>query len=111
MEYWGHIRWFCQHCGMVYVFAAGMKYYEDPFCYTLTFVVKERYDVPLPSGKKGLIEFVGLDKIMNKRQYKALGDAMFAEGWGVLSTRVKNGKIITVELLKRRWEKRDDTAV
>ena len=103
MEYCGHIRWFCQHAGMVYVFTAGAKYYEDPFCYTLTFIVKEKYDFPLPSGKKGLIEFVGLDKVMNKKQYKAIGQAMFVEGWGVLSTRIKNGKVHTVEVFKKRW--------
>ncbi len=104
-KYWCHIRWFCEHCGMVYVFEAGKKYYEDPFCYTLTFIVKERYDTPLPSGKKGLVEFIGLDKVMNRDQYRMLGEVMYSEGWGVLSTRVKNGKIITTEVLKRRWER------
>ena len=96
---------------MVYVFTAGKKYYEDPFCYTLTFFVKEKYDTPLPSGKRGLIEFVGLDKVMNKRQYGAIGQAMLVEGWGVLSTRVKNGKIHTVEVLKKKWGKSDDSSL
>lgn len=103
-EYWGHIRWLCEHAGIVYIFEAGKKYYEDPYCYSLTFFVKERYE--LPQGRKlGLIEFVGLDKVMNRAQYRMLGDIMYEEGWGVVSTRVKNGKIITVEVLKRRWNK------
>ena len=103
-KYWGHIRWFCEHAGMVYVFEAGKKYYEDPYCYTITFFVKEKYVEPI-GGKLGLIEFVGLDKLMSRDQYRMLGDVMFEEGWGVLSTRVKNGKIITVELNRRRWNK------
>lgn len=103
-KYWAHVRWFCEHAGMVYVFEAGKKYYEDPYCYTITFFVKERYVEPV--GKKlGLIEFVGLDKVMNRDQYRLLGDVMYHEGWGVLSTRVKNGKIVTTEVLKRRWNK------
>jgi hypothetical protein len=111
MEYWCHIRWFCPHAGMVYVFTAGKKYYEDPFCYTLTFIVKERYTEPLPNGKIGLIEFVGLDKVMNREQYKAIAKTTFDEGWGVLATRIRNGKIYTVEVLKRRWGKSDDSSL
>ena len=110
MEYWCYIRWFCPHCGMVYVFTAGMKYYEDPFCYTLTFIVKERYEEPV-GRKLGLIEFIGLDKVMNKQQYKAIGQTMYGEGWGVLSTRVKNGKIRTVEVLKKRWKEKSNNNV
>jgi len=104
-KYWGHIRWFCEHAGMVYIFEAGKKYYEDPFCYTITFFVRERYTEPLSSGKLGLIEFIGVDKVMNRTQYRMLGNIMYNAGWGVLSTRVKNGKIVTIEVLKRRWDK------
>jgi hypothetical protein len=104
MEYWGYIRWLCDHCGIIYIFESGKKYYEDPFCYTLTFFVKERYDTPLSSGKKGLIEFVGLYKLGNKDQYKAMIILLYNEGWGALSTRVKSGKIHSVELLKKRWQ-------
>ena len=89
---------------MVYVFTAGMQYYQDPFCYTITFFVKEKYDTPFPSGKRGLIEFVGIDKVMNKEQYKVIAKTMFDEGWGVLSTRIRHGKIYTVEILKKRWK-------
>jgi hypothetical protein len=100
---WAHIDWFCEHAGLARVFN-GDQDFGDPYCYALAFVVREKFDKPLPNGKKGLIEFVGVIKVMSMCQYRALGDAMYKEGWGVLSTRKKNGKDIVVEVYKSKWE-------
>jgi hypothetical protein len=77
--------------------------YGEPYEYALPFVVRERYDEPLDNGKRGLVEFVGAIGVMTPSQYRAMWKAITGEGWGVLSTRFKAGKKITVELGKSHW--------
>ncbi len=101
---WAHIEWFCDHAGLARVFNSDQKY-GDPYCYALPFVVREKYAAPLANGKRGLVEFVGVVKVMSSCQYRAMKQAMFEAGWGIVSTRIKDGKVQTVELHKKMWER------
>jgi hypothetical protein len=61
-------------------------------------VVREKFD----SGDRiGLIEFVGVTTVMQPCQYRCMRRAMREAGWGILSTRVKNGQTRTIEICKR----------
>ncbi len=96
---WCHLEWHCEHSGLARVFGGGEKY-GDPYCYALPFVVRERF---VAEGQgKGLIEFVGVTKVMAPCQYRAMRRAMRAAGWGILSTRIKDGQSRTIEICRRK---------
>jgi hypothetical protein len=97
---WAHIDWHCEHAGIVRVFAGGDRFNEDPYCYALPFVVRERFGNE--DERHGLIEFEGVHDVMRPCQFRAIRTAMRAAGWGVLSTRIKNGVSRTVEICKAR---------
>lgn len=91
------------------MFDGQAKYYVDPYCYALPFVVRKRFWFPRLKAwwtgqprRYGLVEFTLVIKVMTPCQYRALREALRAEGWGVLSTRVKNGIARTTEVCKRR---------
>lgn len=93
---WCHLEWHCEHAGLARVFGGGQQY-GDPYCYALPFVVRERED----GERLGLIEFIGVTKVMQPCQYRAMRKAMRDAGWGILSTRVKAGQSRTIEICKR----------
>ena len=94
---WAHVDWHCEHAGLVRVFDGEQKY-GDPFCYALPFVVRKRFPMPVEGGKLGLIEFVGVMKVMKPCQYRAMREAIRAEHYGILSTRSRGGQMRTIEL-------------
>ena len=94
---WCHIDWHCEHAGLVRVFDEHSTF-GQPYCYALPFVVREKFD----SGERiGMIEFVGVTTVMQPCQYRAMRKAVRDTGWGILSTRVKDGKSRTIEICKR----------
>lgn len=96
---WCHLEWHCEHSGLARVFGGGQEY-GDPYCYALPFVVRERYGSAV-NGKTGLIEFEGVTVVMKPCQYRCMRRAVRDAGWGVLSTRIKDGKARTIEICKR----------
>ena len=97
------MEWLCEHAGIIRIYGGNQKY-GDSYCHALTFVIRERFDKPELSGKIGLLEFVGVSKIVNLCQYKAIVNLLYKEGWGVLITKSKNGKFKTVEVYKGIWK-------
>jgi hypothetical protein len=89
---WCDLEWFCEHAGLARVFGGGEEY-GDPYCYALPFVVRDK--------ERKLIEFIGVLKVMQSCQYRCLRKAMREAGWGILSTRVKDGQSRTIEICKR----------
>jgi len=77
---WCHLEWHCEHAGLARVFE-GHHNYGDPYCYALPYVVRERFDEPR-DGKKGLVEFIGVNQVMKPCQYRAMRAAMRAAGSG-----------------------------
>ena len=102
---WAQLEWFCEHAGLARVLS-GDEQYGDPYCYRLPFVVREVFPTPDSLGRKGLVEYVGVYPVMRICQYRALRTAMREAGWGILSTRVKDGRARTIEICKRRSESR-----
>lgn len=100
------LEWFCEHGGLARVFPGGAVDHVDPFCYALPFVVRERFSVPDADGRLGLVEYVGVGgkdtKVMQSCQYRALRKVMRDARWGILSTRIKDGKSRTIEICRRR---------
>ena len=101
---WAHLEWLCPHACIIRILA-GNQQYGDPYCHALTFVVRKRFDKIEPSGKRGLMELIGVSKPVKPCQYRAVVKLLYDEGWGVLITRSKNGKFETIELYKGIWEK------
>lgn len=96
---WCHLEWHCEHSGIARVFGGGQEY-GDVYCYALPFVVRDRYPMPIDE-QWGRIEFVGVTVVMRPCQYRCMRAAMRNAGWGILSTRVKNGVSRTIEICKR----------
>ena len=96
------LEWFCLHAGVVRVFGGG-ETYGDPYCFIVPFRVLEQYEDPLPSGKLGIVELVGLVGKIHPCQWRALHGALIQQGWGVVITRIKNGEKRRIELHKKRW--------
>ena len=76
--------------------------YGDAYCYDLPFVVRERFETEDEEGRHGLIEFIGVHPVMIRCQYRALRAAAREAGWGILSTRIKDGRKRTIEICKRK---------
>ena len=102
---WAHIQWFCEHAGVIRVFAERSRYRIDPYCICIPFFVKEKFNKIDKSGKRGYIEFVGLSEKLNICQFRAIRNTVYLAGWGVLMTRIKDGKEYTVEICKKKWYK------
>ena len=90
----------------------GDHEFGDSFCYALPFKVVERFEEPELSGKVGLLEFIGVlagdvQDAMTPCQYRALWEAASGAGFGVLSTRIKNGVPRTIELRQVYWAHRE----
>ena len=100
---WCHLDWHCEHAGMARMFG-GDREWGEPYCYCLPFVVRERFDEPEMSGKIGLVEFIGILIPPMPCQYRLMFDAMAHAGFGVLSTRIKNGVSKTTELKRIYWD-------
>lgn len=99
---WCHLEWFCEHAGLARVFGGDQKF-GDSYCYALPFVIREKYDTP-QDGILGLIEFVGVLKVMKPCQYRAMRKAIRDINFGILSTRVKNGEKRTIRICKRNTD-------
>jgi hypothetical protein len=104
---WSQLDWFCEHAGLARVFRGGAVDHVDPYCYALPFVVRERFAATNELGQLGLVEYVGVFHeadvpAMKKCQGRALVTAMHDAGFGVLSTRIKDGIARTVEICKPR---------
>lgn len=96
---WAHLEWHCEHAGLARVFG-GQEEFGDPYCYALPYVVRQRYVDGRPRAL-GLIEFIGVTQVMKPCQYRAMRQAVRKAGWGILSTRIKNGQARTIEICKR----------
>lgn len=92
------------------MFAWGAEY-GSPYCYALPCVVRERFEEPELSGKIGLVEYVGVHKPMTPAIYRALFEAMAGAGWGVLSTRIKDGEQRAIELRQAYWDRKEYNAL
>lgn len=104
---WAHLEWFCPHAGLARCFSGEDKL-GDPYCYCLPFVVRKRFWFPRLrawwTGKpmqRGWVEYVGVHPVMRPCQYRTLR-AIREEGYGILSTRVKDGQKRTIEICKKR---------
>lgn len=102
---WAHLEWFCEHhCGGVARVFGGSQEYGDDYCYALPFVVRQKFDPLDGFGRLGMLEFVGVTKIMSHCQVRALWKAAKLAKYGVLSSRMVNGKLITRECGANTWQ-------
>jgi len=97
---WCHLEWHCEHAGIARVFSEHSQY-GSRFCYAIPFVVRERFEHVDERGRRGLIEFIGVMKAPTICQYRAWRRACHEQGWGLLSTRIKDGRKRTIEICKQ----------
>jgi hypothetical protein len=109
-KYWAQLDWHCEHAGLTRVFEDGAVY-GDPYVYALPFVVRERFDEPEESGRLGFVEYVGVIAPMTPSISRAIYNATVAAGWGILSTRIKDGKQRTVEVTRIYWDHKEYEAL
>ena len=108
MKMWANIHWECEHGGEVRVFdTPDPVLYVDNYEYALPFFVRKRYDEPTVAGKLGDVELTCANKSPTPAQGRAICDAFNSAGWGILSTRVKDGKPHTIEVTRIYWDHRE----
>ena len=105
-SYHAQLDWHCEHAGLARVFEAGKEYGEE-YVYALPFVVRERFDEPEMSGRIGLMEYIGVIQPITPSVGRALLNAATEEGWGVLSTRIKDGEKRTIDVTRIYWDHRE----
>lgn len=103
VDCWAHLDWHCEHAGLARVFMGSQKL-GDPYCYALPFVVRTKFARPDAAGRIGLIEFVGVTTVMKPCQYRVMRAAIREAGYGILSTRIRDGEKRTIEICKRGWQ-------
>jgi hypothetical protein len=96
---WAHLEWFCEHAGLIRIYKDDQKY-GDPYSRAIAFVVIDRFET---GPKIGNLELKGVTKVLTKDEYRAIRLACFTDGWGVLATKYKNGKVFRIELSKKYW--------
>jgi len=74
---WAHVEPFCQHAGMVRVFAEDAVYGVDPYCWSVAYCVVD----------DGVIEFKGVHDAPRQCQVRAIAKSLRKQGLKLLRER------------------------